>query len=81
MRVTRESLIRIAKETAQERAFNDPAIVAAANLPAEKLQHITLAGFFGNLVPATLGNIVGGSIMVAGMYYLVYLRGRQTKQA
>ncbi len=29
MRVTRESLIRIAKETAQERAFNDLSIVAA----------------------------------------------------
>lgn len=29
MRVTRESLIRIAKETAQERAYNDPAILAA----------------------------------------------------
>jgi hypothetical protein len=29
MRVTRESLLRIAKETAQERAFNDPDIVAA----------------------------------------------------
>ncbi len=29
MRVTRESLIRIAKENAQERAFNDRDIVAA----------------------------------------------------
>lgn len=29
MRVTRESLIRIAKETAQERAFNDSSIIAA----------------------------------------------------
>ena len=29
MRVTRESLIRIAKETAQERAFNDRDIIAA----------------------------------------------------
>lgn len=29
MRVTRESLVRIAKETAQERAFNDPDIIAA----------------------------------------------------
>lgn len=29
MRVTRESLLRIAKETAQERAFNDPDIIAA----------------------------------------------------
>ncbi|MBM3181845.1 MAG: hypothetical protein FJZ86_16055 [Chloroflexi bacterium] len=29
MRVTRKSLIRIAKETAQERAYNDPDIIAA----------------------------------------------------
>ena len=29
MRVTRESLIRIAKETAQQRAFNEPDIIAA----------------------------------------------------
>ena len=29
MRVTRESLIRIAKETAQQRAFNDRGIIAA----------------------------------------------------
>ena len=29
MRVTRESLLRIAKETAQERAYNDPNIIAA----------------------------------------------------
>lgn len=29
MRVTRESLIKIARETAQERAYNDPEIVAA----------------------------------------------------
>ncbi len=29
MRVTRESLLRIARETAQERAYNDPQIIAA----------------------------------------------------
>jgi hypothetical protein len=29
MRVSRESLIRIAKETAQERAYNDPSVIAA----------------------------------------------------
>lgn len=40
MRVTRESLIRIAKETAQERAFNDHDIVAAyltGSLAVDKL--------------------------------------------
>ena len=32
------------------------------------------AGFLGNLIPVTLGNIVGGSVFVALVYYLVYLR-------
>ena len=27
-----------------------------------------------NLVPVTLGNIVGGSIMVAAVYWFIYLR-------
>ena len=35
---------------------------------------ITLSGFIGNLVPVTLGNIVGGSVFVALVYWIVYLR-------
>jgi formate/nitrite transporter len=33
-----------------------------------------LAGFAGNLLPVTLGNIVGGGVFVALVYWLVYLR-------
>jgi formate/nitrite transporter FocA (FNT family) len=29
-------------------------------------------GFLSNLVPVTLGNIAGGSIMVAAVYHLIY---------
>jgi formate/nitrite transporter len=29
-------------------------------------------GFIGNLIPVTLGNIVGGSVMVALVYYVIY---------
>ena len=29
---------------------------------------------FGNLLPVTLGNIVGGGLFVAGAYWLVYLK-------
>ncbi len=36
---------------------------------------LDLAGFLGNLVPVTLGNILGGSVFVALVYWLVYLRG------
>jgi formate transporter len=32
------------------------------------------AGLAGNLIPVTLGNIVGGSIMVAAVYHLIYNR-------
>jgi formate transporter len=30
----------------------------------------------GNLIPVTIGNIIGGAIMVAAVYWFVYLRGR-----
>jgi formate/nitrite transporter len=31
-------------------------------------------GLVGNLVPVTLGNIVGGTLLVAGVYWSIYLR-------
>jgi len=37
---------------------------------------IDLAGFVGNLVPVTIGNILGGGVFVAFTYYVIYLRGR-----
>lgn len=32
-------------------------------------------GFLHNLVPVTMGNFVGGAVMVGTVYYLIYLRG------
>jgi formate transporter len=37
-------------------------------------ESVTLAGFVRNLVPVTLGNIVGGGFFVAGVYWVIYLR-------
>lgn len=37
---------------------------------------LDLAGFLGNLVPVTLGNIVGGGVFVALVYWVCYLQGR-----
>jgi len=36
---------------------------------------IGVAGFLANLIPVTLGNIIGGGGLVALVYWLVYLRG------
>lgn len=37
---------------------------------------LNVAGFARNLLPVTLGNIVGGSVLVALVYYMVYRRGK-----
>jgi formate transporter len=36
---------------------------------------VTAAGFLANLIPVTFGNIVGGGVFVALVYWLIYLRG------
>lgn len=48
------------------------AVVQAANLPAVKAGAVNIGGFIHNLVPVTLGNMVGGILFVAIFYYLVF---------
>ena len=40
----------------------------------EALDGLTLAGLMHNLVPVTLGNILGGGVLVGLVYWFVYLR-------
>lgn len=53
---------------------NEPAVLQAANRTADQLANLTWQGFVLNLVPVTFGNIFGGAIMVAAVYWFVYLR-------
>ena len=41
---------------------------------------VDIGGFITNLVPVTAGNIVGGALLVAAMYWLAYLRPRPLAQ-
>lgn len=44
---------------------------------ADDFPSLTWTNFFvGNLLPVTIGNIIGGSVMVAAVYWFVYLRKR-----
>ena len=43
------------------------------------LESGVIRGLAANLVPVTLGNVVGGGVFVAAAYYVVYLRGRKRK--
>ena len=58
----------------------DPAYFAtvAANLK-DGGAILTWGNFFvNNLIPATIGNIIGGALMVGGMYWFIYLRASWT---
>jgi formate transporter len=52
-------------------------VVKAAGLSAGQLSHLDAAGLTTNLVAATLGNIVGGALLVGTVYWFVYLRSPQ----
>ncbi len=53
---------------------NNTNLVEVAGLTGE-LSNFTLQRFFiNNLIPVTLGNIVGGSLCVAIVYWLIYLK-------
>ena len=50
----------------------------AAQHPVAGSDHLTWGHFvFSNLVPVTIGNIVGGALMVGAVYWFVYLRGKE----
>ena len=53
------------------------AIVVTAGL-ADKLSHLTIGGMVMNLIPVTLGNIIGGAFFVATLYWVVYLRSAKS---
>lgn len=48
-----------------EQAFNTTSLVADT---------VTWAGFFNNLLPVILGNLVGGSLLVGIVYHIIYRR-------
>jgi formate transporter len=52
---------------------NDAWVNATAGLP--DLSHLTWGHFLlDNLLPVTIGNIIGGGVMVGAVYWFVYLR-------
>lgn len=60
-------------------AATDQAIVAASHFSPEQLQALNVGGLLGNLIPVTLGNIVGGAGFVAMAYFLVFGYSRSTE--
>ena len=56
----------------------DPAALAATGRAGADLSHLTWMNFLSdNLLPVTLGNIIGGGLMVGGFYWFIFLRARR----
>lgn len=45
----------------------------------EIYENLTWGNFIGNLIPVTIGNIIGGAVMVGLVYWFVYLKGNKRK--
>jgi formate transporter len=54
----------------------DPEILSAGSFSEEQLALLNTSGFINNIIPVTLGNIVGGAVLVAFVYYFIYLRNK-----
>ncbi len=49
-------------------------LLKASGFVSAQADAITWLGFFSNLVPVILGNLIGGSVLVGFVYYVIYLR-------
>jgi formate transporter len=50
----------------------------AAQHPIPGLAHLTWSRFFtANLLPVTIGNVIGGALMVGAIYWFIYLRNKE----
>jgi len=53
----------------------DPEFMARVGEKVPKLEMLTWKAFFiNNLIPVTIGNIIGGAVLVAAVYWVVFLR-------
>ena len=52
-----------------------PEVLATSNLTSIPA-NLNWIGIWGNLIPVTLGNLVGGMVFVSFLYWFIYIHGR-----
>ncbi len=56
----------------------DPEYISRVGEKVSNLEALTWQAFFiNNLIPVTIGNIIGGAILVAAIYWVVFLRNKK----
>ncbi|HXV26046.1 MAG TPA: formate/nitrite transporter family protein [Alphaproteobacteria bacterium] len=57
-------------------AWFGPELLVAAGSGGEAAAALSLYGFVRNLVAVTIGNVIGGGLLVGAVYWFIYLRRR-----
>lgn len=56
----------------------DPEYILRVSERVPNLESLTWQAFFvNNLIPVTFGNIIGGAVLVASVYWAIFLRGKK----
>jgi formate transporter len=64
------------------KAGADASFWATISASPADFPHLTWANFFfANLIPVTIGNIIGGSLMVGIVYWFIYIRQSEQRHA
>jgi formate/nitrite transporter len=58
----------------------EPEVLAAAGKTASDLVNLNLGGFLGNLLSVTIGNLLGGCLLVSVAYWFVFRRKATTRR-
>jgi formate transporter len=65
--------------TITDKAFGSAGFLASRTLDGVSLDALTWSNFLFSLVPVTVGNIVGGGVLVGAVYWFIYLRPGQLR--
>ncbi|NEU04670.1 MULTISPECIES: formate/nitrite transporter family protein [Clostridium] len=61
-------------------AKGNPVYVEASHQTAEKLANLNVMGIIHNLIPVTIGNIIGGSVLIGLTYWFIYKKSEKNKE-
>ncbi|MCX9458309.1 formate/nitrite transporter family protein, partial [Vibrio cholerae] len=63
-------------------SFASPEFWTAMNVDPAQFADLTVSHFvFNNLIPVTIGNIIGGALLVGMMNWVIFLRGEKVLPA
>ena len=60
-------------------AKGNPAFVEGSHMTSEQLANLDIVGIVQNLIPVTIGNIIGGALVVAGLYWIIFRKAYAIK--